>query len=77
MITAPIFASFRYSWPRDVRLLSSSASILIARIPFAFVANGQACVKFEAVLRLARAASAVVVDMAFSLHPTGDPRRNL
>ena len=29
----PIFASFRCSWPRDVRLLSSSASILIARIP--------------------------------------------
>ena len=33
MIAAAIFTSFRCSWPRDVRLLSSSASILIAQIP--------------------------------------------
>ena len=33
MIAAAIFASFRCSWPRDVRLPSSSASILIARVP--------------------------------------------
>ena len=54
MIAAAIFASFRCSWPRDVRLLSSSASILIAPDSFAFVANGQAYVKSEAVLRIAR-----------------------
>jgi hypothetical protein len=33
VIAAAISASFRSSWPRDVRSLSSSASILIARIP--------------------------------------------
>ena len=33
VIAAAIFASFRSSWPRDVRSLSISASILIARIP--------------------------------------------
>ena len=54
MIDAAIFALFRSSWPRDVRSLNSSASILIARIPFAFVANGQAYVKSEAALRIAR-----------------------
>jgi hypothetical protein len=32
VIAAAIFASFRSSWPRDVRSLSSSASILIARV---------------------------------------------
>ena len=30
---APILGLFRCSWPRDVRSLSSSASILIARAP--------------------------------------------
>ena len=54
MIAAAIFASFRSSWPRDVRSLSSSASILITRNSFAFLANGQAYVKSEAVLRIAR-----------------------
>ena len=43
---------------------------------FAFVANDQASVISEAVLRIARA-SAVAVDMAISLYPTGDPRRSL
>ena len=54
MIAAAIFASFRSSWPRDVRPLSNSASILITRNSFAFLANGQAYVKSEAVLRIAR-----------------------
>jgi predicted DCC family thiol-disulfide oxidoreductase YuxK len=43
---------------------------------FAFVANGQASIKSEAVLGIARA-SAMAVDMAFSLCSPGDPRRNL
>jgi predicted DCC family thiol-disulfide oxidoreductase YuxK len=43
---------------------------------FAFLANGQAYVKSEAVLRIARA-SALAVDMGLPIHPTGDPRRDL
>ena len=43
---------------------------------FAFVENGQAYAKSEAVLRI-RAASALAVDVALSLHATGDPRRDL
>jgi predicted DCC family thiol-disulfide oxidoreductase YuxK len=43
---------------------------------FAFVANGQASVKSEAVLRIAPS-FALAVDMAFSLCPPGDPGRNL
>ena len=39
---------------------------------FAFVANGQAYVKSEAALRLARA-SALAVDMGLPLHPTSGP----
>jgi predicted DCC family thiol-disulfide oxidoreductase YuxK len=54
VIAAAIFASFRSSWPRDVRSLSISASILIARIPLPFLASGQAYAKSEAVLRIAR-----------------------
>jgi len=42
-------------WPRDVHSLSGLGNrSLIARIPFALVANGQAYVKSEAVLRIAR-----------------------
>ena len=41
------FRSFRSSWPRP-------ASIVITRIPLAFLASGQAYVKSEAVLRIAR-----------------------
>jgi hypothetical protein len=33
VIVAAIFVSFRFSWPRDVRSLTSSGSILIAQIP--------------------------------------------
>ena len=54
MIAVAIFASFRSSWPRDVRSRSSSASILSVRILFAFVAKGQAYIKSEAALRIAR-----------------------
>ena len=42
---------------------------------FAFLANGQAYVKSEAVLRIARELPAV--DMGLPIHPTGDPRRDL
>ena len=54
MITAPIFASFHYSWPRDVPLAEQLGINHSRPDSFAFVANGLACVKFEAVLRLAR-----------------------
>jgi predicted DCC family thiol-disulfide oxidoreductase YuxK len=47
-------------------LLSSSASILIARTLFAFVANGQASVKSEGCA--SARASAVVSDMGISLY---------
>jgi predicted DCC family thiol-disulfide oxidoreductase YuxK len=43
---------------------------------FAFLASGQAYVKPEAVLRIARA-SALAADMDLPIHPTGDPRRDL
>ena len=36
-------------------------------------ANGQAYLKSEAVLRIAREASARAVDMGPPIHPTGDP----
>ena len=51
MIAAAIFVSFRCSWPRDARLLSSRYHD--RPVSFAFVANGQASVKSEAVLRIA------------------------
>ena len=44
---------------------------------FAFVANGQASVKIRSRAAHCVRASALAVDMALSLHPTGDPRRNL
>jgi hypothetical protein len=47
---AAIFVSFRFSWPRDVRSLTSSGSILIARIPSAG-ADGQTIEQFEADLK--------------------------
>ena len=50
MIAAVIFASSRCSWPRDVRLLINPDR----PDAFAFVANGQASVKSEAALRIAR-----------------------
>ena len=53
MIAAVIFVSFRSSWPRDVRSLSSSASILSVLDSFAFVAKGRAYIKSEAALRIA------------------------
>jgi hypothetical protein len=53
VIAAAIFASSRSSWPRDVPSPNSSASTLIARIP-SLVAAGQAHVKSEAALRIAR-----------------------
>ena len=43
---------------------------------FAFLASGQAYVKSEAVLRIARA-SALAVDMDLPIHPTCDPRRDV
>jgi DCC1-like thiol-disulfide oxidoreductase len=54
VIAATIFASFRSSWPRDVPSLSSSASILIARVPLPSWRTARAYVKSEAVLRIAR-----------------------
>ena len=54
MIDAAIFALFRSSWPRDVRSLSSSASILIVRIPLRSWRTAKAYVKSEAALRIAR-----------------------
>ena len=48
MTAAAFFASFRRSWPRDVCLLSRSASILIARIPL------RSWRTVEAMLRIAR-----------------------
>jgi DCC1-like thiol-disulfide oxidoreductase len=52
---AAIFASFPSSWPRDVRSLSSSASILIAQIPLRSSRLAKpAYVKSEAALRIAR-----------------------
>ena len=54
MIAAAIFASFRSSWPKDVRSLSSSASILIARVPLPSWRTARPIVKSETVLRIAR-----------------------
>ena len=44
---------------------------------FAFVANGQASVKIRSRASHCVRASALAVDMALSLHPTGDARPNL
>ena len=44
---------------------------------FAFLANGQAYVKSEAVRAHCGRASALAVDMDLPIHPTCDPRRDL
>jgi len=44
---------------------------------FAFLANGRAYVKSEAVLRICARASALAVDMDLPIHPTCDPRCDL
>jgi predicted DCC family thiol-disulfide oxidoreductase YuxK len=54
VIAAAIFASLRCSWPKDVCSLSNSGINPDRPDSFAFVANGQAYVKSEAVLRIAR-----------------------
>ena len=63
---------FRFSqssWPRDVRSLSSSASILIARLPLHLWEGARLCKIRSCVAHCARA-SALAVDMGLSLHPT-------
>jgi hypothetical protein len=70
VIAAAIFTSFRCRWPRDVGSLSSSASILIARIPLVRGERPGLCKIRSRAARCVRA-SALAVVMVLSLHPTG------
>jgi hypothetical protein len=63
-------------WPRDARSLSSSASILIARILCVRGERPGLC-KIRSHAAHCACASALAVDMGLLLHPTGDPRRDL
>ena len=76
VIAAAIFASFRCSSPRDVRSLSSLASILIARFLCVRGERPGLC-KIRSRAAYCARASALAVDVALSLHATGDPRRDL
>src|ERR1700682_2026303 len=76
VIAAAIFASFRSSWLRDVRSLSRSASILIARVPLPSWRMPRPMQIRSRAAHCARA-SALAVDMGLLIHPTGDPRRDL